>query len=226
MTKLIAAALAQLDHANDQHWTGDGLPRLETVRFFAGDSSITREAVTAAAPGFVRGAAAPAAGETGAGAPQTAPEGAGSTEAPSVAPAPAQGPSQGDSDAEAGPEIAGEGSDTEAQAGKPSEDAMEAAISALNAARGRKAEAERDYAAASAAVDALVKAIESTREDANVATAVSGYLKSQQAIREERTRRMQALKGINLRDILPQKSPLDDALRKRKASRSETRPVR
>jgi hypothetical protein len=48
----IMKALSSLDANNPNHWTADGLPRLDTVKMLAGDQSITREAVTQAAPGF------------------------------------------------------------------------------------------------------------------------------------------------------------------------------
>lgn len=50
----IREALSQLDVANDNHWTADGLPRLDTVKMLAADQSITREHVNAALPGFTR----------------------------------------------------------------------------------------------------------------------------------------------------------------------------
>jgi hypothetical protein len=50
----ILDAVKQLDKANDTHWTADGLPRLEAVRELASDTSLTREQVEAAAPGFKR----------------------------------------------------------------------------------------------------------------------------------------------------------------------------
>lgn len=53
MQKIIAA-LKQLDTGNDNHWTTDGLPRLETVKFNAGDQSLTRDQVSQAAPGYTR----------------------------------------------------------------------------------------------------------------------------------------------------------------------------
>lgn len=53
----ITEALSKLDPSNDNHWTQDGLPRLDTVKILAGDPSLTREAVTAAAPDFNRGTA-------------------------------------------------------------------------------------------------------------------------------------------------------------------------
>lgn len=53
MEKLIEA-LQKLDKANDNHWTSDGLPKVDTVRFLAGDQTITREQISAAAPNFNR----------------------------------------------------------------------------------------------------------------------------------------------------------------------------
>lgn len=50
----ITEALEKLDPSNDNHWTNDGLPRIETIRMLAGDQSITREAITAEAPNFSR----------------------------------------------------------------------------------------------------------------------------------------------------------------------------
>lgn len=54
MSDTIIAALKALDTTNDAHWTTDGLPRLETVKYLAKDQSLTRDDVTNAAPGFTR----------------------------------------------------------------------------------------------------------------------------------------------------------------------------
>lgn len=72
--KQILDAVNQLDRTNDNHWTADGLPRIETVRLLAGDSTLTREQVNAAAPDFKRNV------------PPAPPE------APSAAPAPPAAP--------------------------------------------------------------------------------------------------------------------------------------
>ena len=53
MSKILEA-LAKLDPTNDNHWTNDGLPRIETIRMLAADQTITREAITAEAPNFSR----------------------------------------------------------------------------------------------------------------------------------------------------------------------------
>jgi low affinity Fe/Cu permease len=50
----IRDALAKLDVKVDQHWTDQGLPRLEVLHQFTGDSTIRREQVTNAAPEFTR----------------------------------------------------------------------------------------------------------------------------------------------------------------------------
>ncbi len=51
--KTIKEALEELDSANDDHWTGDGLPDLKTVRGIVG-SKVTREEVTNEAPYYTR----------------------------------------------------------------------------------------------------------------------------------------------------------------------------
>ena len=56
MSKILEA-LSKLDTNNDNHWTADGLPRIETVRMLSGDQGITREQITAEAPDFSRSAA-------------------------------------------------------------------------------------------------------------------------------------------------------------------------
>jgi hypothetical protein len=47
-------ALLKLDVDNDNHWTEQGLPRIETLKFLTGDVSITRESINTTAPGFNR----------------------------------------------------------------------------------------------------------------------------------------------------------------------------
>ena len=53
MTTLIEA-IHQLDPANDDHWTAQGLPAMEALKGFLGDDSITRPQVTEAAPDLNR----------------------------------------------------------------------------------------------------------------------------------------------------------------------------
>lgn len=47
-------ALDQLDHANQNHWTADGKPRIDTMRLLTGNNQLTREEITAEFPNFVR----------------------------------------------------------------------------------------------------------------------------------------------------------------------------
>ena len=57
MTEKIKAALLKLNPENDNHWTADGQPRIDTLRMMAGDPSITREAIVLADANFNRDSA-------------------------------------------------------------------------------------------------------------------------------------------------------------------------
>lgn len=50
----VKKALNKLDLKNDNHWTADGLPRLESVRIYAANNDLKREDLTRAAPEFSR----------------------------------------------------------------------------------------------------------------------------------------------------------------------------
>lgn len=65
----LAEAIAALDPANDDHWTADGLPRMDAIMELTGDPSITRKHVTDAAPQLTRSNAAAAVPAEGEGAP-------------------------------------------------------------------------------------------------------------------------------------------------------------
>lgn len=67
MTDKIVAALKSLDVNNDQHWTTDGAPRIDTLKILVGNPGLSREDVNAALPGFSRATAAnfAATGESG-----------------------------------------------------------------------------------------------------------------------------------------------------------------
>lgn len=47
-------ALLSLDISNDNHWTQDGLPRLETLRMLVSNSSLSRDDVSSQFPSFSR----------------------------------------------------------------------------------------------------------------------------------------------------------------------------
>lgn len=72
MSKILEA-LGKLDPANENHWTADDLPRIETVRMLAGDQTISREQITAEAPDFSRETAALPPAETPAATEEQAP---------------------------------------------------------------------------------------------------------------------------------------------------------
>lgn len=50
----IKDALLKLNVDNDNHWTDDGLPRMETIKFLMGGASITRDEINKAFPNFSR----------------------------------------------------------------------------------------------------------------------------------------------------------------------------
>lgn len=64
LVEAIREAVAQLDPANDEHWTkAEGLPEVKPVRVLTNDASISRADITAAMPQFNREAARNAASE-------------------------------------------------------------------------------------------------------------------------------------------------------------------
>ena len=84
----VEEALARLDPANDEHWTADGMPKVETVSALMGQAASRRQ-ITDAAPGFTR---ASARGEGVPGDGTQEPEAAPPTEAPQKAPEQPQAP--------------------------------------------------------------------------------------------------------------------------------------
>lgn len=53
MSEIILEALKKLDPKNDEHWTTEGLPRLDVLKDLTG-SQVTRDALNTAAKGFSR----------------------------------------------------------------------------------------------------------------------------------------------------------------------------
>ncbi len=54
MSIMILEALQKLDPANNDDWTGDGLPTVIRMQELTGDASLTRQQITAANPAFSR----------------------------------------------------------------------------------------------------------------------------------------------------------------------------
>lgn len=230
----LLAALASLDVQNDAHWTADGSPRLETVRALAADASVSREAVTSAAPQFCRenpvlpGAQQP---QQATAAPQQAPV------APwlavplgtalAVAPAGAQA-----SQVEAGDEPLAAGGllapgASQEPAGAPEQDEFRTAVARLEAASRAAAQATQAQAEASKEVDRLLQERERAgigRE--TVTEQIGAYLASQKRLLAQRgeQRRILAEAGLKVEDLLPLRSKLDAALQ-RKTGRGGQRPA-
>ena len=212
MSKLtLAAALAALDAAEAAHWTEEGLPRLDVLKHMVG-AAVTRDEVTKAAPSLSRAslqaaATPPAPAAAGVGADPTPP-------APAAPPAaPPAVPSQGDSDA------ATDKPDPEPDASsqdRSEDEAIEAAERELGQMRAQLAEATRYAEEKTAALDRLIEARDAARPRSTLGDAVQAYHAQQLKVRAERARRIEQTRGINLRDILPQRSPIDEVLKNRR----------
>lgn len=234
----IAAALAQLDPSNDQHWTSDGLPRLDTVKFFAGDQSLTRDAVTSEAPGFTRSTARGAQGT------QQAAQATNESQSPTPTAEQVAQPVGVALNFTASPlepeQRVLDLEDSNVRAAQPgtegtdpaSEPSGTAGQDPVQAARTRVAEATREAAQAGQALAQAVAAL-----DALITTHVDGkkeplskqigdYHARQLELLQQRADHKQWLKssGVSLKDLLPSSSPIDDALRRRNASRGTQRP--
>jgi len=59
----VLAAIKRLEHTNVEHWTTDGLPRVDAVATLLGDPNVTRGLIEKSAPGFDRAAARMAAAQ-------------------------------------------------------------------------------------------------------------------------------------------------------------------
>ncbi len=185
----LKAALEKLDRTNDNHWTKEGQPNLVAVRFLAGDQKITREDIEAVMPGMVR--------------------------------------LQEKSDAAAGSSVVGGNAAPETEsklpeAGDEEEDLLkqlERAKGRLAEAKARKAEADREHAQATAEVDRLIELTEKDMTPQQAfAEAQAAYQKTQQMLREQKAARLADLRGVPIREILPQvRSPLDAALGQKKS---------
>jgi hypothetical protein len=215
------AALRQLDPKNDNHWTSDGLPRLETVRLMAGDAHLTREAVTAAAPGFTRGKAVPLQAVAAVASEHT------TSPTAIAAPAAEQPAAQG--------ELSDDTPATGAEDGVPdeqtepdvpeAEDPIGAATKRVEAASAAQAQANREYSQAVAVLDALLDAAASSGAQETLAQQVGSYHQRQLAALQQRGDQQRRLRdaNIDLKALLPQRSQLDQSLA-RKTARGGQRP--
>lgn len=215
MTERILNALLQLDVNNDEHWTSDGLPRMDAVEAIVGDKGITRQQVTAAKPGFSRALAA-----AGAQAPQT--QGGEGNEDPDLksAPAPAQAAGEPATANDTADETQQQEMDDESDADvSEARQALQQAKAELQELAKAKVEAEQAYEAKSLEVDALTDALIAEEGVETSIDAIQGYLAQQRRNLAERAERMKVIKesGINFANLQRNlTSPLDAALKGRK----------
>lgn len=197
----VAEALRKLDVNNDNHWTADGLPRIDTVRMIAGNQALTREMITAEMPEFSR---------------QTASLGASVAVpvAPVVLAVPVESVEKSTEPvAEVTPPVKEDVRDFEAE--------ILAAQQELHKALVARNEAQRLVEEKQNAMDEVISAQHAYAIQTPVEVAVQGYLASQKELLTERGRRSQVLreKGVTLADIqdlIPQKAPIDIALSRKR----------
>lgn len=196
MSKILEA-LSKLDVANDNHWTGDGLPRIDTVRMLASNPGIGRDDITKEAPDFSRqNAVIPAS-------------------APTVIKAvePAVAAPQNVATEEVVVEQVEKPEDIEEQIAVLREK-LEEANQYLSKATEYRAKVQNE-------LDDLINLKESSTGGQCTMTAIQCYLKSQQGILNDRARRTHALQesGVTIADIqalIPQGAPIDAALRQKR----------
>ncbi len=200
----VTEALAKLDVNNDNHWTADGLPRIDTVRMIAGNQALTREMITAEMPEFSR---------------QTASLGA-SVAAPVVPVVPVAPVEQPKEEEEEEEEVA-EVSPPVEEPVRDFEDELVVAQQELHDAIAARNEAQRLVDEKQNAMDEVISAQHAYADQTSIEVAVQGYLASQKELLTERGRRSQVLreKGVTLADIqdlIPQKAPIDIALSRKR----------
>lgn len=236
MSAQLVTTLRQLDPGNDNHWTADGSPRLETVKFMAGES-FTREQVTQTVPGFSRATAAAywaAADQGSTQAPQQP-----ATTPPATLEQPtayiAQGvrglvstadDAQGDGYAES---VVPGGVAGDSAQGKSSLEELQAHLQQgqeyLVNLRRERDQLGVEIAKTEKALDRVIEAVETARQGSALGGNVfREYLNAQQKVSQERGARIEAMKGLNLRDILPSRAKIDEAFARRN-QRGTQRPV-
>lgn len=224
MDKVIES-LKKLDVNNDNHWTADGLPRLDTIRMIAADATLTREKLDGIAPGFNRANA-----QTWELPEQDAPKSVQDTPQEQAQPA-AVDPQTSTQEAEASPatdESAATKQPEEAETEQASEvGAYEDALKVLQECEAETAKALQLQADANAKVaealqaeDIARKRVDSLTPEEKVEDVVQRYLKNQAKALEDQAKLAAQIaeSGIDLKALREQLelSPLDTALSGRK----------
>lgn len=219
MKEKIAAALAKLDVANDNHWTAEGLPRVETVRMLASDPSIQRETISTEFPDFTRA--------TASGAAQQSSQPPAPPEAPAAPqpPAPPAAPTQPDAaaPAAAAPDTAVLQPQEQAPAAPAAaslKEQLEEAQKHLEEIRVGKRRVDQMFADQQNLVDKLQTELDRERQKNSkheTTHVIQGYLAAQQAEREKRGEAWAKFDatGVKIEDILPRKAPIDAMLAQR-----------
>jgi hypothetical protein len=234
MTQKILDALKALDVANDNHWTADGLPRLDTVKMLAADPTLSREVVDTAAPGFTRTAAKdyvlPAPDSAGNGAvAATVGEGAPAPATPAVSaaapPAEEAGATTFSNEQAQQPEVAATGPATDEVPSLATE--LEEVRREIERTRAALVEGNKFLNNLVQKEERLADQLAAVSPKDDTPTAIRSYLDAQVAKGNERTARKQLIaeSGLDLKALAQDlKSPLDAAM-SRKTGRGNQRPV-
>lgn len=237
MSQAILDALKALDVSNDNHWTADGLPRLDTIKMLAGDPTLTREKVAFAAPGYIRSAAIGYELPAQPPAPQPSAQPPAPWAATTTAPATAT-PAQPDPQAQPVVKDGGEEGDARfskneteqpslADGGTPVENeikALEAKVAEEGAAENRLLQSmgqlELELKKVRARRDEAATALNRLRPARTQAQDIRDYLNRQCQLLEERAvqKKVIAESGLDLKQLAKQlKSPIDVALGQKKS---------
>lgn len=200
MEKIIEG-LKKLDVNNDNHWTSDGLPRIDTVKLLAGDQSLTREQISGAAQGFNRASAATffamAQGST--------------TEQPIPPVNVPQGLAHLPQSEDKPEQESSEQDESEAEQGTFELEQLQKIHAELTT---KKNEVEKELRSVTAAID---KILDAQVKESSKSSPVQAYLANQRKLLEQRAEKIEALKGVDLRELTRGiKSPLDASLKQRR----------
>lgn len=238
MTEKILAALAALDVANDAHWTEEGSPRMDVLKASSGLFALTRDQVTLAAPGFSRAALqaslqakaeaeAKAKGDTpaqeGATQPPAAPGNAAETQSATPPAASVPAVLAAPPAAQVVRDVFDQAPQAEPQGKEELAQELETAEARLVDATRAKNEADQAFAKASQEADRLREACEKVHGKEPLSVTLDGYFANQRRLLEERREKQLRMKGIDIKELLPKKAPIDQAFA-RKTARGTGRP--
>lgn len=216
----IIEALRALDPTNDNHWTADGQPRLDTVKMLASDPSITREAVTLALPGFNRTKSTN--GDGAAPLPPPPPKAA----QQAAQPVEKASPGKANGAVEPAPQPIEKLESKDVVLSALQEELVEAEKETQEA-RTAKEQTNRWFEEARAREDVIRLKLEELTAKDNTPNAIQSYLESQKQLLSDRAdrKRMIAEAGISLRDLSKSISaaPIDQSMARR-TGRGGSRP--